>query len=58
MSDPINVRALGVGTRPVGTAAEAASAIRTATREGKGVALRVLRDGQARFVPVPGPAQG
>ena len=49
---------VGVGSRTVSNPQEAANAIRQINRDGKGVALRVLRDGQARFVAVPGPARG
>jgi serine protease Do len=43
---------VGVGSKPVGTANEAASEIRTATRGGHAVALRILRNGQSLFVAV------
>ncbi len=48
----------GVGARSVTSPEEAAASIRAAAREGKGLALRVLRDAQARYVAVPGPANG
>ncbi|HYZ63540.1 MAG TPA: Do family serine endopeptidase [Acetobacteraceae bacterium] len=44
---------VGVGAKAVTGPAETASAIRSARREGKAVALRVLRDGQSRFVAIP-----
>ncbi len=49
---------VGVGAKPVASAPDAATAIRAATRDGNGVALRILREGQARFVAVPPGAQG
>lgn len=49
---------VGVGAKPVASPAEAAQAIRTATTGGKGVALRILREGQARYVAVTPNAQG
>lgn len=49
---------VGVGAKPVTTPSDAASAIRTATQDGKGVALRIMRDGQARFVAVSPSAEG
>ena len=49
---------VGVGTKPVGSPAEAVAAIRGAGRDGKGVALRVMRDGRSRFVAVPPAAEG
>lgn len=49
---------VGVGAKPVTTPTEAVMAIRTATREGKGVALRILREGQARFVAVSPTSEG
>ena len=45
---------VGVGGTAVRTPDDAARAIRTANKDGKGVALRVVRDGHARFVAVPG----
>jgi len=45
---------VGVGSKAVNNPREAADAIRGS----KGVALRVLRDGQPRFVAIPGPARG
>ncbi len=49
---------VGVGVKPVRDAREAASSIRTARRDGKSVALRVLRDGQPRFVAIPSMQNG
>jgi serine protease Do len=49
---------VGVGAKPVTSPSEAATAIRSATRDGKSVALRIMREGQARFVPVSPNAQG
>jgi serine protease Do len=49
---------VGVGAKAVGSPSDAASAIRSARRDGKAVALRVLRDGQSRFVAIPGTAKG
>ncbi len=43
---------IGVGSKSVSDPREAANAIRSATRDGKTVALRVLRNGQAAFVAV------
>ena len=43
---------VGVGTKTVGSAQEAAQAIRGATRDGHAVALRIMRNGQAAFVAV------
>ncbi|MEJ1977550.1 MAG: PDZ domain-containing protein [Acetobacteraceae bacterium] len=43
---------LGVGVKPVASPEEAVTAIRSATRDGHGLALRVLRHGDALFVPV------
>jgi serine protease Do len=48
---------VGVGTKAVNTADEAAQAIRAATRNGQAVALRIMRNGQAAFVAVS-PAKG
>ncbi len=47
---------VGVGAKPVTGPSEAVAAIRGSG--GKGVALRILRDGQARFVAVPPTAEG
>ncbi len=47
-----------IGTKTISTPSEAVQAIHNATRDGKDVALRVLRDGQARFVAVSPSAQG
>ncbi len=44
---------VGVGSKAVNNPAEAADTIRAARRDGKAVALRVLRDGQPRFVAIP-----
>lgn len=49
---------VGVGTKAVGSPSEAVSAIQGATKGGKTVALRILREGQARFVAVPTNAEG
>ncbi len=49
---------VGVGSKAVGAPGEAVTAIRGATKDGKAVALRILRDGQARFVAVSPNAQG
>ena len=43
---------VGVGSKAVGTANEAVSAIRNATDGGHAVALRILRNGQSVFVAV------
>jgi serine protease Do len=43
-----------VGAKPVADPADAVSRIRAAMRDGKAVALRVLRDGQSSFVAIPG----
>lgn len=43
---------VGVGAKPVAAPAEAIAAIRAAMRE-HAVALRILRDGRARFVAIP-----
>jgi serine protease Do len=49
---------VGVGAKPVTSPSEAVSAIQTATRSGHGVALRIMRDGQARFVAVSPTSEG
>lgn len=49
---------VGVGVKPVNDAAEAVRSIRSARRDGKSVALRILRDGQPRFLAIPGTANG
>ena len=49
---------VGVGSKPVTSPAEAVTAIRSANRAGKGVALRVVREGHARFLAVPPTAKG
>ena len=45
---------VGVGAKAVSSADDAVSAIRSARKDGKSVALRVLRNGQAHFVAIPG----
>ncbi len=47
---------VGIGTKAVTSPDDAVSAIRAVRREGKTVALRVLRDGQSHFVAIPGKA--
>jgi serine protease Do len=49
---------VGIGSKPVTAPADAVSAIRGATHDGKAVALRIMRDGQARFIAVTPHAQG
>ena len=49
---------VGVGSKSVTNPGEVVTAIRGAAKEGKVVALRIVRDGQARFVPVPTTGQG
>ena len=49
---------VGVGTKPVGSPADAAAAIRDSAKDGRTVALRVVRNGHARFVAVPQPTRG
>ena len=49
---------VGVGAKPVATPADAAAAIRGSTKDGKTVALRIVRNGQPRFVAVPPASQG
>jgi serine protease Do len=49
---------VGVGAKAVATAQEVASSIRSARHDGKALALRVLRDGQPRFVAIPPVANG
>ena len=49
---------VGVGNKTIGSPGEAVNAIRGATRDGKGVALRVVRDGHARFVAVSPTSEG
>ena len=49
---------VGVGAKAVNNANDAASSIRAARHDGKAVALRVLRDGQPRFVAIPSSANG
>ncbi len=44
---------VGVGQKAIASADDAATAIRSARRDGKPVALRVLRNGQAHFVAIP-----
>ena len=49
---------VGVGTKPVNNPSEATQAIRAATKDGKGVALRIMREGQSRFVSIATTDQG
>ncbi len=49
---------VGVGKDSVGAPSEAVSAIRGAAQDGRTVALRILRNGQARFIAVSPGAQG
>jgi serine protease Do len=49
---------VGVGLKSVDGPSQAASSIRSARRDGKAVALRVLRNGQPRFVAIPSTANG
>jgi serine protease Do len=49
---------VAVGAKPVDGPAAAAAAIREALAAGDAVALRVMRDGQTRFVGVDRPRQG
>ena len=49
---------VSVGNHAVTTAADAATAIRAAAKDGHGLALRVLRDGHARYVAIPGALKG
>ncbi len=49
---------VGVGNKTVTSPSQAVEAIRGATRDGKGVALRVVRDGHARFVAVSPTSEG
>ena len=49
---------VGVGAVAVSEPAAAVTAIRGAAQGGKTVALRIVREGRARFVAVPGQAQG
>ncbi len=49
---------VSVGNHAVTTAADAAQAIRAAAKDGHGLALRVLRDGHARYVAIPGALKG
>ncbi len=49
---------IGVGTKAVTSPSEAVAAIRTATKDGKGVDLRIMRDGQAQFVAVSPTSEG
>ena len=44
---------VGVGAKPVGSPADAAAAIQGDTEGGRAVALRIVREGQARFIAVP-----
>ena len=45
---------VGVGPKSVASAEDAVTALRTARRDGKAVALRVIRNGQSHFVAIPG----
>lgn len=49
---------VGVGARAVDAPAEAVSAIRAAAKDGRQVALRIMREGQARFIAVSPNAEG
>lgn len=49
---------VGVGTKAVNSPSDAVSAIKGATQGGKAVALRIMREGQARFVAVSPTSQG
>ena len=49
---------VGVGTKAVNSPSDAVSAIKGATQGGKAVALRIVREGQARFVAVSPTSQG
>ena len=49
---------VGVGAKAITGPREAVAAIRGATKNGNDVALRVMRDGQARFIAVSPNAQG
>ena len=49
---------VSVGAHAVATAADAAKAIRAAAKDGHGLALRVMRDGHARYVAIPGALKG
>ena len=49
---------VGVGTKAVSSPSEAVAAIHGAAEGGKDVALRIVRDGQARFVAVSPTSQG
>ena len=49
---------VGVGLKPVTDPSSAATTIRAARTSGKTVALRVLRDGQPRFVAIPNTKNG
>ena len=49
---------VNVGAHAVTTAADAAKAIRAAAKDGHGLALRVMRDGHARYVAIPGALKG
>lgn len=44
---------VGVGVKPVGSPADAAAAIQGDVEGGRTVALRIVREGQARFIAVP-----
>ena len=47
---------IGVGVKSIKGPHDASSSIQAARKDGKSVALRVLRDGQPRFVAIPGTA--
>lgn len=49
---------VSVGAHAVASAADAAKAIRAAAKDGHGLALRVMRDGHARYVAIPGALKG
>jgi serine protease Do len=49
---------IGVGSKAVTSPSEAVAAIRTATKAGHGVDLRIMRDGQAQFVAVSPNSEG
>jgi len=49
---------VSVGSKPVTNPSDAASTIRAARKDGKAVALRVIRDGESRYVAIPGPSRG
>ncbi len=49
---------VSVGSKAVNNPSDAAATIRAARRDGKAVALRVMRDGESRYVAIPGPSKG